>query len=156
MNLQSIEAFLELVADPKKYAKYIKDIKDEQDRLAEMVTAVGKISEINRLHEEAEAKYIEAELKVQYANDQAEEIKANVIKDISNRKETFKEYAKNTKVKKQKAEALLAEADRVSEEVRKEKEEVEKLREQTEEALAKAKQTEAYYKEKVSKLQAVF
>ena len=57
MNIQDIADFIDLVKNPAKYEKVLQNLKDEQGRLNKVIETVGKVSEIEKLKKELEAKF---------------------------------------------------------------------------------------------------
>jgi len=56
MNIQDLSDFIDLVKNPVKYEKVLQNIADEQARLTAVIETVGKVSEINSILKDAEAK----------------------------------------------------------------------------------------------------
>jgi len=53
MDLNSVGQFLDLIQDPKKYAEALQRMKDEQARINKAIETVGKVAEIESMHEAA-------------------------------------------------------------------------------------------------------
>jgi chromosome segregation ATPase len=53
MDLNSVGQFLDLIQDPEKYAAALQRMKDEQARINKAIETVGKVAEIESMHEAA-------------------------------------------------------------------------------------------------------
>ena len=53
MDLNSVGQFLDLIQDPEKYAAALQRMKDEQARITKAIETVGKVAEIESMHEAA-------------------------------------------------------------------------------------------------------
>lgn len=71
MDLNSVGQFLDLIQDPEKYAAALQRMKDEQARITKAIETVGKVAEIESMHEAAT-------LALEDASKKADEILAEV------------------------------------------------------------------------------
>lgn len=80
MNFQAIEAFLDLVKDPKKYEKMLSDLKDQHQTVLSAIELTAPAKEIPKLYEDAkkavETAKTEADRIVKTASAEAEGIVA--------------------------------------------------------------------------------
>ena len=53
MDFNSVGQFLDLIQDPEKYAAALQRMKDEQARIDKAIETVGKVAEIESMHEAA-------------------------------------------------------------------------------------------------------
>lgn len=53
MDFNSVGQFLDLIQDPEKYATALQRMKDEQARIDKAIETVGKVAEIESMHEAA-------------------------------------------------------------------------------------------------------
>ena len=155
MNIQDIADFIDLVKNPAKYETVLQNITDEKARLNAVIETVGKVSEIEKIKKETEAKAVSLESEHKNKMDSLVSVYTNKLKKVETLQTRLESSATKATADEAEAGKKLQEAKQLTATLAAR----EKTAAQVESDLV-SKQTEldkliADYTEKVAKLKAV-
>lgn len=125
MDLKSVELFLDLVSDPKKYKQVLTDLSEQNQKLQEQIKLVGEAAEIGKLRAEAAQLVAEQEKTLADVKQRSESFLSKEMAKLKALIEQQREREANLSQKEHAFEETLKELDKEKEQLVAKKQELE-------------------------------